>query len=328
MIISTGINRLPVSTLFIAFLAVSAAGEIPWKIGETTYVVREGSAFEVRGSSEVFVTRLHEPGYLGKTYFKRGGKIYRRDGDGRGHPVRTLFKEGFENAREIADLIGPRRGWSAFTLQSPKARTVRHYVDLRNRILRGEGGFLDNRVEPSAARARGGAASLRCLAHPPNRRMVTSKASLETGLAYFTRNDDFWFSGHYFLAGGLPGGLMDLEATYIENAPGPRILLDEEGVPRVELKWADKPTYRMSNPAPFPRGRWVRLTVHFFLHESKGLVELWLDGRRIIQARGPTLPFPETVLDSVELGLTAAHPGAVSEVFVDDVVYSAKPLNP
>jgi hypothetical protein len=74
--------------------------------------------------------------------------------------------------------------------------------------------------------------------------MTCSKASLETGLAYFVRGDDFWYSAWYFIVGGQPLGLVDLESTYIDEGPGPRVLLSETGAPRVELKWADKPTYR------------------------------------------------------------------------------------
>lgn len=294
--------------------------------GGKTYRFRNGDLYELDGNREAFVKNIFPPDVLRKRYAAEGGRVFRVAETGEKYPVLEKFQEGFENAPSLVGLIGPKRGWSAFTLQSPRAPEVSDYVALRNRMMKGDDRFLDNRLEPSAARAHSGRSSLYALAVAPKRGMVTSKASLETGLAYFKRGDDFWFSGWFYILGPYPLGVMDLECTYIEHAPGPRLLIDEKGEPRVELKWADKPTYRASQPAVVPRNQWVHLKVHFKLHEgSLGRSEVWVDGEKVIDGRGPTLPLPDVVLDSLEVGITASHPHSASELFVDDLQFSRAP---
>ena len=40
------------------------------------------------------------------------------------YPTRRQFEEGFEDASGVRDLIGPERGWTSFTLQSPAAPSI------------------------------------------------------------------------------------------------------------------------------------------------------------------------------------------------------------
>lgn len=314
---------------------VLAAGGAAWsaedyilRLEGRTFKIRAGAAYEVKDGGETFFTQLYDPGHVSRSYTRRNGKIHRRADDGKDYPIYDFFKEGFEAAGSIRELIGPERGWGTFTLQSPKTPTIQSYVDLRRDILLGKRTFIDNRVEPSTRIAHGGNTSLRCLSQPPTRGMHTAKASLENPLMHFVRNDHFWFTGWYYIEKGFPGGLVDLESSYVDKAPGPRVLLDENRVPRVELKWGEKPTYRPAQPTALPLQKWFRLTVHLRLHESDGGVQVWVDGTKIIDQGGPTLPLPEFVLDSLEIGLPAAHPGGETELFVDDIVVSRTPLKP
>lgn len=307
-------------------LVGAEAPEVRKVIEGRDFVFRDGKAYERVDGRETFFKTLYDPAHVERCYRIREGRVFARSEDGKEYPVLRSFTDGFENAASLAGLIGPARGWSTVTLQSPRTPTVSDYVSLRNRILSGAAGFLDNRVEPSTARAHAGRASLHLYSVAPTRSMTCSKASLETGLAYFVRNDDFWFSGWYFIVGGRPVGLVDLESTYIDEGPGPRVLLSEAGEPRVELKWADKPTYRAPPGVVVPRGEWFRLRVHYRLRDDdQGLVQLWLNDEKIIDARGQTLPLPDTVLDRVEVGLTASPPGGPSELFLDDVAFGAEP---
>jgi hypothetical protein len=316
--------------LFIFAITTTARGaeEHVVRVEGRTFKIRAGAAHEVKDGEETFFAQLYDPGHVARAYSRVNGKIYRRADDGKDYPTYDFFKEGFEGAGSIQELIGPKRGWGTFTLQSPETPTVQSYVKLRQEILLGKKTFIDNRVEPSTRIAHGGQTSLRCLSQPPNRNMQTAKASLENPLLHFVRDDHFWFSGWYYIEKGFPGGLVDLESTYVDSAPGPRVLLDENRVPRVELKWGDKPTYRPTRPAALPLKKWFRLTVHFRLHETDGGVRVWVDGTKIIDQTGPTLPLPDLVLDSLEIGLPATHPGGETELFVDDVVVSRTPLTP
>ena len=56
---------------------------------------------------------------------------------GKLYPTRRHFEEGFEDATGVKDLIGPERGWTSFTLQSPAAPSIPEYNALRQRIMAG-----------------------------------------------------------------------------------------------------------------------------------------------------------------------------------------------
>ncbi len=291
------------------------------------YKIIRGAAYEVRGEALVFVDQIYAADFYAKSYQRDGTTVYRVVDATHRYPVLTSIDEDFESATTIRDLVGPTRQWHSITLQSPRATTVSSYVRLRQRILSGGGDYLDNRLEPSSVRSHGGRRSLRAYAVSPRAGSYVSKASLECELAYFVKGDDLWFSGWFYIAQGKPVGLLDLESSYVTEYPGLRILLDDDLRPRVELKWADKPTYRATNATPLPAGTWVHLRLHAFLSDtSDGRVELWVDEKRVIDGRGQTLPLPDTIYDRVEIGITA-NTGAAAEVFVDDVKVAKRPVS-
>ena len=115
---------------------------------------------------------------------------------------------------------------------------------------------------------------------------------------------------------------MDIEASYVDEGPGLRIFVDEQFRPRIELKWADKPTWRAAQDIVLPRNQWFSLELRATLDDGKkGAVRLLLNDRTIIKSRGQTLPFSEAVYDRLELGITANNKGADCVVFVDDLHY-------
>jgi hypothetical protein len=300
----------------------------------TTYTLYRGDVYTVgpRPGRLTFVQHLYDPDFLARNYVVVAGIPNKRDPDtGTLYPTRRAFDEGFEGAGSLGDLIGPRRGWTSFTLQSPRAPTIPAYNALRRRILTGQGGFLDNRIEVSREQAHSGSASLKCVSVPPSRGMVTAKASLSTSLLHFVRGDDVWFAGWYLVPEGssLPFTLMDLESTWLEEHPGMRVMLDPPGHLMLELKWIDKPKYRQvkGREVRFPIGRWVEIRLHLRLSEtSDGLVELWQDGVKLIEARGQTLPLASTIYDDLEVGISAHSFGPdPATLFVDDLRIAATP---
>ena len=78
----------------------------------------------------------------------------------------------------------------------------------------------------------------------------------------------------------------------------------------------------------FPVGRWVRVQMHLRLSDQKdGLVELWQDGVKLVEAGGQTLPLANAIYDDLEVGISAHSFGpAAATLFVDDVVISADPI--
>ncbi len=292
------------------------------------YVVIEGAAYEIDGvtGNPRFVLQLYDPAYIGENYLERGGKMFRRlPGSDETVPVLEDFSDGFENAASLLDLIGLERGWTSLTLQSQAAPTVADYVDLRQEILKGQADFADNRIEPSPLMSFSGTQSLRAYTPVSRGSVPLTKASLDTELLYFAKGDHFWFSAMFFIEEGTPTSLVDLEADYIFSGPGMRLMVSPELVPRLELKWADKPTYRLNRdiPATLPVGRWFKVDLHFFLSDtSEGVAEMWLDDQLIISASGQTLPMADTVLTRLELGITANPKDRPALVYVDQVSFS------
>jgi hypothetical protein len=279
------------------------------------------------------LVRLYDPDYRAKNYVERDGQIFRRSDAGELFAVKRTFTEDFENLSSMRDLIGLERGWTTFTLQSPKVPDVRSYIALRNRILKEGGGFVDNRIEPVTERAHGGRGALKMVSTERSRGMVTCKASLSTELMHFVKGDDVWYSAWYYVpeGGPLPSTWMDLETTWLHEHPGIRIMTTGGGrFLCVELKWAGKPVYRQTRgrEVPFPTGRWVQVKTHFKLSEKDdGVVELWQDGEKIIDARGQTLVLSHAIYNSLEVGISAySEQKGDCTLFVDDVRLSSEPL--
>ncbi len=292
------------------------------------YVVVDGAVYKIDGVSgdRQFFVKLYDTEYLQNNYTEIDGVIYRLVPDtGEKIPTRARFFDGFENASSLKDLIGLERGWTSLTLQSAGAPTVGEYVALRQKILRGETDFIDNRIEPSPLRPFVGNSSLRAFAPAATGPVPLTKASLESELLYFERGDDFWFSAMFYIESGTPTSLVDIEAGYILNGPGMRLMVSENMVPRLELKWGDKPTYRpnLGIAAKLPLGKWFKIDMHFFLSDdNSGVAKLWLDDELVISANGQTLPMPDTVLTRLQIGITANSPDENTLVYVDQVAFS------
>ena len=114
-----------------------------------------------------FMEQIYDPDFYAKNYVKRDGQICRKAANGNLVPVRRRFADDFEHAKPVRELIGMDTGWTAFTLQSPKTPSVNDYVRLRNRILKGQSDFLDNRVETSADIVHSGNRALKTFCVPP-----------------------------------------------------------------------------------------------------------------------------------------------------------------
>jgi len=298
----------------------------------TTYKLSKGSLYQVNASGKwEFVQQIYDPDYYVKNYVEREGAIFRKADNGELVLVKKSFTDDFENAK-LTDLIGPKRGWTTFTLQSPKAPTVKDYVQLRSRILKGEADFLDNRIEPSGEVVHGGKTALKCVSVPPSRGMVTAKASLSTELVHFVKGDDVWISMwcHVPAGSGMPFSVLDLETSWLFNHPGIRLIIEGEKFAGFELKMVGHAKYRQpkGHEVPFPTGRWVHLKAHLKLTEQDdGVIELWQDGQKIIDTRGQTLVLAHAIYNSLEIGISAyGEQDKPGTLYVDDVEISDQPI--
>ncbi|MBL4702810.1 MAG: heparin lyase I family protein [Phycisphaeraceae bacterium] len=281
-------------------------------------------------STICFARELYSKDFYEKNFEIENGKIYRKDpSSDKRYLVKRTFYEDFENATSLGDLIGIERGWTNFTLLSPKAPTIADYNKLRKQILTHNKDFLDNRLEPSSQQSHLGKQSLKAVAVAPNAEMVCTKSSLHTSLMYFVKGDDVWFSAwYYFEKAGKFNTLMDLETTFVHNHPGMRIRLSKGYLDFELAKWFPKSIYRQpkGKKVSFPIGRWVHVKAHLFLSDKKdGVIQLWQDDTLIIYERGQTLPFAKAVYDDLEIGISAHSVGPDSAIlYVDDAMISAE----
>ena len=275
----------------------------------------------------------YDPAFYEKHYEVENGVTYVRDIDnGERYPVLRSLSDGFENANTIRDLVGFQRGWTQFTLLSPEAPTVSDFNNLSHLILKGEGDFLDNRIEPSSEHAHSGTGSLKALAVAPVGGKCCTKASLHTLLLHFVKGDHVWFSAWYFIeeAGDFIT-LMDLESTYVRGWPGMRIRLHKEYLQFELAKWEPKAVYRQpeGEEIPFPMGEWVLIEAHLLLSEDNdGVIQLWQNNELIIDRLGQTLPFAGTLYDSLEIGISAySHGPGTAILYVDDLLITGERMD-
>ena len=166
--------------------------------------------------------------------------------------------------------------------------------------------------------------------------MVCSKASITTELVAFRQGNAVHYRAWYWLEPSNCGftTLVDLEATAFEQHAGIRIILRGGRHLACELKFADKPTYTQppGHERTFPRARWVRVDWALELATARsgtnaGRVRIWQDGELLLDVRGQTLPLPDTIYDSLEIGLSAITGPERAVLFVDDVAIADTPLD-
>ncbi len=298
-----------------------------------TYKLHKGHLYRVQPQSGrwEFVQEVYDPGFYAKNYVEKNGAVFRKGGDGELLPVKRSFADDFEGTQRLSDLITLKRGWTTCELQSPKTPSVNDYVKLRNRLLKGEGDFVDNRIEPSGEAVHGGKTALKCVAVPPSDGMVTAKASLSTELMHFVKGDDVWMSLWCLVpaGSGMPFTVLDLETTWLHQHPGMRIVISDGKHACFQLKGFEQPYYRQpkGREVIFPTGRWVHLRAHLALTEQNdGVIELWQDGQKIIDAHGKTLVLAHAIYNSIEIGISAYNEqGKSATLYVDDFRISGQP---
>lgn len=287
-------------------------------IGGVGYLIKGGSAYDMASGSPVLIEHLYDPDYWSKNFLVENGIIYRVDGKGGKFPVITGgFTEPFEAVSHISGLITPDRRWTEITLQSPRAKTTVEYVPLGQGIISSRMGFLDNVVWPIPG-PNGGA--LLCSSVGKTSDMVCAKSSLSTQLLHRIKGQSVKVAFTLTCLGPAPYSVLDLESTFIVEYPGWRITL-ENGYPGLEFKWGTKPKFTQNN-FRIGTGQTARLELTLFYSDvpSEGSYKLSANGVTILLGNAQTLPLPNALVNSLEIGITATSGPA--SVLVDNLVVS------
>ncbi len=225
------------------------------------------------------------------------------------------FADGFENASRFEQLF-PRdfSRWHGAQRESAAQPSA-------------------NSVELSTQIVHSGTNALKLVAAPYDGR-TASKADIEREQLHFAKGDEVWSSVCYYLVGEDDPQLIflwDLETTQYGKSPGRRLYLQNGGYLASDLgKWWSGKTFRQikGQEAKFPHDRWVKVKVHLVLSErNDGVMEVWQDGVKVIDARGQTLPTARAVYNRLQVGITANGNRQFSHtLYVDDVVISNQPL--
>jgi hypothetical protein len=280
---------------------------------------------------------FYDINFITNNYKTEAGLNYKTI-SGTDYPCFTKLDDTFVGATigDITTMVANGKNWNSMSLLSPLAPTIAQYVALKQGIIAGTRDFLDNRIDiledrtskapttdpavkmPNAKLERlnfnyRGPSSffkpsqiLKFLCKGVVAPLTVTKTSLDNEVMFFAKGDTVRISIAIFIESGTPAGIHDLECDYATDSPGLRILLDNL-VPRVELKWLDKPTYYQNGaPVALQRGRWHKIDTEYVLTDlTDGTVKMWLDDVLIIDRVGQTLATPDLVLTRLEIGIPA-----------------------
>lgn len=186
-----------------------------------------------------------------------------------------------------------------------------------------------NRVETTTEQVHSGKFALKT--YTPKDPNDLQKAAVLRELFFFPPESDFWFSAWYFIPGQSNIEnlfIFDLEATGRSGVGRRLMFTGSHGLYlMLEGKRSTGPQYAQTQtPVPFPRNQWVHLKLHLHLSPgATGSVELWQDGKLILDKQGPNIP-RDSFYDRIEVGQTANSTHQELTVFVDDVQVSNQPI--
>ncbi|NBF41845.1 MAG: hypothetical protein GVY14_15655 [Spirochaetes bacterium] len=159
-----------------------------------------------------------------------------------------------------------------------------------------------------------------------------SKADIVRGGLFFREGEEVWLQVVVYVPDketSVDLYLLDIESTMYYGDPGRRIHVREDGTLRVESKGGfHGPSLTQGNGAiPLPKGEWVELVLAIALSTSNdGRVRLWQNSTLLIDEEARTLAESRSVIDRLQIGLTANPSAGTAEAWFDDVVVTRSPL--
>lgn len=243
------------------------------------------------------------------------------------HKISNNFTEGFENVSSVSQLFAKDWSrWHEIVLQNNKAsikRPIKHcLINIVDCYLNSKTG---NSIELEPNLRRRGKHSIKFSAQNFNKTWLgDSRVALRRQLFDFGKGDDIYFSGWFYFEGPKNPKTEDrvnlnrlmIAAFRAKNQnlrtygePGPVLFFSQRNYLGVRFdNWApeiDEAHQDLLNQITMPLNQWVEIKWHLKLSDipKEGLVEVWLNDRKIIAENTKTLPRPNLKYSIFELGI-------------------------
>lgn len=290
--------------------------------GQEVFIFEDGTLYINMNGSCTFSLQYFDPDFIKNNYVIADSGTFIITDSGELFPTKNDFVEDFESYDTFQDMFAMSVAdthlyWNSFILQSPSAPEVSDYVELRKCILSKTCNFIDNKIELARDPTNAFNQVLKFSSVPPTAQMITSKASIESGVNYFVKGTEVWFQADYYIESGMPFSLVDFENSYFYQSPGPRVVIRNNQL-NIENKFGAIINYSQLAGVTIPQNQWFTVKVHYqYSNQDDGIIELWQDGNLLISEHGINLPTSNSIQNNLEVGITATSVGCV--LFLDNM---------
>lgn len=249
------------------------------------------------------------------------------DQEVRSHQTQNTFVEGFEDAKSVPDLFKTDwSGWHELLLQNNNfsiRRPVRYCLINPSDCFTSQS--LGNYVELAQNIRRRGKNSLKFYAAPFGKKWFgDSRMAIRRQLFDFSKEDNIYFSGWFYFEGPETQKFSEQdnlnhnlflsfrsrnESLRTFGEPGPGLFFSFRNNPGLRFdNWLpamDEVHQDLLNRIQMPLNEWVEVKVHLKLSDVKteGMVEIWVNDKKIIAQRAQTLPRANMTYSILEIGV-------------------------
>ncbi|NCP67754.1 hypothetical protein GW777_06005 [Candidatus Peregrinibacteria bacterium] len=266
--------------------------------------------------------------------------------------TKNTFTEGFEKVNSFSDLFKEDwSGWHEIIVQNNSfsvRRPIRYCMINMASCLTSE--RLGNYIEIEKNIRRRGAQSLKFYAAPFGKKWFgDSRAAIRRQLFDFKKDDDIYFTGWFYFKGPDTDKASELQnlnhslflsfRSYNNSLrnfgePGPALFFNFRNSISLRFdNWLpaiDNAEQDLLERVNTPLNEWVEIKMHLKLSDkpSEGLIEVWMNDKKIIAERAKTLPTPNMVYSILEVGIGSNLNQEESQtMYVDNISVSPTRFN-
>jgi hypothetical protein len=264
----------------------------------------------------------------------------------------NTFSEGFEKASSFSDLFkSDWSGWHEIIIQNNNfsvRRPIRYcMVNLADCLTNQR---LGNYIELEKNIRRRGSQSLKFYVEPFGKKWFgDSRAAIRRQLFEFGNGDDLYFSGWFYFQGpeteakkehqNLNQSMFLSFRSYNNSLrnfgePGPALFFNFRNSVALRFdNWLpamDRAEQDLLDRVNIPLNEWVEIKMHLKLSDkpSGGLIEVWMNDKKIIAEKAKTLPNPNMVYSILEVGIGSnLNINESQTMYVDNITVSPNRFN-